>query len=105
MVHVVSEESTSHVGVAEFWRGSLDFLCEFTAPRLQVEVLVLRIDVRFIAACFVNECPVCGEFGGLFVDLDLRLHLLQFVMCLAVVHNEFDAEVADALHEELKVGF
>ncbi len=105
MVDIVSEESASHVGVTEFWPGSSDFLCEFTAPRLQVEVLVLRVDVRFIAAGFVCEFLLRGEFGGFFFDLDLRVKLLQFVVCLAVVHNEFDAEVADALYEELKVGF
>ncbi len=100
----MSEEAASYVGVAEFWCSSSDFLCEFTAPRLEVEVLVLRIDVRFIAAGFVCEFLLRGEFGGLFVDLGLRLHLLQFVVCLAVVHNKSDAEIADRLFEDLKVG-
>ncbi len=101
----MSEEAASYVGVAEFWCSSSDFLCEFAAPRLEVEVLVLCVDVRFIAAGFVCEFLLRGEFGGLFVDLGLRLHLVQFVVCLAVVHNESDAEIADRLFEDLKVGF
>lgn len=100
----MSEESASHAGVMEFWCGSSDFLCEFATPRLQVEVRVLRIDVRFITARFVCEFLLRGEFGGLFFGLGLRLHLLQFVVALAVMHIEFDAEIAECLFEELKVG-
>lgn len=86
------------------WLDSLDFFCEFTAPCLQVEVLVLCIHVRFIVACFVDECPVCGEFCGLFVDLGLFAQCLQIFVFLAVMYNESDAVIRDGLFEELKVG-
>ena len=104
MAHVVFEEAAAYIVVFDFWFKATDFVREIAAPLFQIEIPVLCVNVDLVVAwCFVDECVVSGEFGGLLLLGNINSKLSQFLKRFAVVDVEFHAEVADCFFEKLKV--